>query len=68
MCGTMEKVLIQRFSRAKAVRDTIGLHGMRERATLMAAKLTVWSEVDAGTEVELRIPAGTAYATARSSS
>jgi len=38
-----------------------GLHGMRERATLVGAKLTVWSEVDAGTEVELRVPAGIAY-------
>ncbi len=45
-----------------------GLRGMRERATLMAAKLTVSSEVDAGTEVELRLPAGIAYATARESS
>jgi len=42
-----------------------GLRGMRERAKLMAAKLTVSSEVDAGTEVELRLPAGIAYATDR---
>jgi signal transduction histidine kinase/ligand-binding sensor domain-containing protein len=42
-----------------------GLPGMRERATIMGAKVTVWSEVDAGTEVELRIPASTAYGTAR---
>jgi len=42
-----------------------GLPGMRERATIMGAKLTVWSEVDAGTEVEVRVPAGIAYATAR---
>ena len=42
-----------------------GLPGMRERATIIGAKLTVWSEVDAGTEVELRVPASTAYATAR---
>ena len=34
-----------------------GLPGMRERATLIGGKLVVWSEVDAGTEVELRIPA-----------
>jgi signal transduction histidine kinase/ligand-binding sensor domain-containing protein len=40
-----------------------GLPGMRERATLIGGKLEVWSEVDAGTEVELRIPARTAYAT-----
>ena len=42
-----------------------GLPGMRERATLMGGKLTVWSEVDAGAEVELRVPAGTAYANSR---
>ena len=40
-----------------------GLPGMRERATLIGGKLVVWSEVDAGTEVELRLPASTAYAT-----
>jgi ligand-binding sensor domain-containing protein/signal transduction histidine kinase len=42
-----------------------GLPDMRERATLMGGKLMVWSEVDAGTEVELRIPASTAYVTDR---
>ena len=42
-----------------------GLPGMRERATLIGGKLVVWSEVDAGTEVELRVPASTAYATAQ---
>jgi len=40
-----------------------GLHGMRERAKLLGGKLAVWSELDAGTEVELSIPAATAYAT-----
>ena len=45
-----------------------GLPGMQERATLMGAKLTMRSEVDAGTEVELRIPASTAYGTACRSS
>ncbi len=34
-----------------------GLRGMRERAKLIGGKLTVWSELDAGTEVELSIPA-----------
>jgi signal transduction histidine kinase len=38
-----------------------GLPGMRERAKLIGGKLVIWSEVDAGTEVELRIPAGNAY-------
>jgi signal transduction histidine kinase/ligand-binding sensor domain-containing protein len=41
-----------------------GLHGMRERAIVIGGNLTIWSEVDAGTEVELRIPANLAYATA----
>ena len=39
-----------------------GLHGMRERAELIGGKLTVWSELDSGTEVELSIPASNAYA------
>jgi signal transduction histidine kinase len=34
-----------------------GLHGMWERAALIGGELTVWSEVDAGTEVELGVPA-----------
>jgi signal transduction histidine kinase len=41
-----------------------GLPGMRERAKLIGGKLVIWSEVDAGTEVELGIPAGVAYVTA----
>jgi signal transduction histidine kinase/ligand-binding sensor domain-containing protein len=45
-----------------------GLPGMRERASLIGGKLVVWSEVDGGTEVELRIPASAAYATAQKSS
>jgi signal transduction histidine kinase len=40
-----------------------GLRGMRERAKLLGGKLTVWSELDSGTEVELSIPASHAYAT-----
>jgi signal transduction histidine kinase len=42
-----------------------GLPGMLERATLIGGKLTIWSEVDAGTEVELRLPADIAYVSAR---
>jgi signal transduction histidine kinase len=42
-----------------------GLRGMRERATLIKGKLAVWSEVDEGTEVELRVPASAAYTTDR---
>jgi signal transduction histidine kinase len=39
-----------------------GLRGMPERAALIGGELAVWSEVAAGTEVELRLPARTAYA------
>jgi signal transduction histidine kinase len=42
-----------------------GLPGMRERATLIGAKLTIWNEVDSGTEVELCLPADIAYKTER---
>jgi signal transduction histidine kinase/ligand-binding sensor domain-containing protein len=42
-----------------------GLPGMRERATVIGGKLTVWSEEYAGTEVELRVPASKAYMTGR---
>jgi signal transduction histidine kinase len=38
-----------------------GLPGMRERAGLIGGKLTVWSELDSGTEVELTVPASKAY-------
>jgi signal transduction histidine kinase/ligand-binding sensor domain-containing protein len=42
-----------------------GLGGMRERATLIGARLDVWSKGDSGTEVELTVPASRAYATPR---
>src|SRR5215469_8904777 len=38
-----------------------GLPGMRERARNVGAHLDVWSRTGAGTEVEVRIPAGVAY-------
>ena len=37
---------------------------MRERAKLIGGKLEIWSEIGAGTEVELCIAAARAYATA----
>jgi len=43
-----------------------GLRGMHERADLMGGKLAVWSELDAGTEIDLRIPASRAYQTSSS--
>jgi signal transduction histidine kinase len=39
-----------------------GLPGMRERARSVGGKLSIWSEVESGTETELKIPAGVAYA------
>jgi signal transduction histidine kinase len=38
-----------------------GLRGMRERAELAGGKVTVWTKLDAGIEVELCIPAARAY-------
>lgn len=58
------KGLDQAFLSGQGVEGHYGLHGMRERATLIGAKLTVWSKVDSGTEVELHLAAGIAYATA----
>ena len=40
-----------------------GLPGMRERAKLIGGEMTVWSQLNSGTEVELGIPASVAYAT-----
>jgi len=44
-----------------------GLSGMRERAEKIGAKLNVWSEAAAGTEVQLTIPAAAAYGATRDS-
>ena len=41
-----------------------GLQGMRERAESFGAKLEVWSERGAGTEIELSVPGSIAYARA----
>ena len=38
-----------------------GFSGMRERAQQIGGKLEMWSEIGAGTEVELLIPAAIAY-------
>ena len=42
-----------------------GLRGMHERAALIGGTLAVWSEAGAGTEVGLRLPASTVYATSK---
>jgi ligand-binding sensor domain-containing protein/signal transduction histidine kinase len=44
-----------------------GLIGMRERAAKIGGHLEVWSKPDAGTEVDLRVPAHLAYRQASSS-
>jgi signal transduction histidine kinase/ligand-binding sensor domain-containing protein len=43
-----------------------GLPGMRERASLLGGKLAVYGQRDAGTEVELIIPATHAYSSSHS--
>jgi signal transduction histidine kinase len=47
----------------QGVEGHFGLRGMPERAALIGGKLAVWSEVGAGTEVELRLPAAAVYLT-----
>jgi signal transduction histidine kinase len=38
-----------------------GLQGMRERARSIGAQIDIWSRPEAGTEIELRLPAAAAY-------
>jgi signal transduction histidine kinase len=38
-----------------------GMAGMQERAKLVGGTLSIWSEIDSGTEAELTIPASVAY-------
>jgi signal transduction histidine kinase len=49
---------------ARGIEGHFGLRGMPERAALIGGTLAVWSEVGAGTELELRLPAGAVYADA----
>ena len=39
-----------------------GLRGMHERAKLLRGKLELWSELNAGTQIELTVPGANAYA------
>ncbi len=52
---------------AEGVKGHYGLHGMRERAKLIGSEIVIRSEVGAGTDVELRVAAITAYAPVASS-
>jgi signal transduction histidine kinase len=38
-----------------------GLSGMRERVKLVGGKLTIWTELDSGTEIEIIIPGARTY-------
>ena len=49
----------------EGVEGHYGLRGLHERARLIGGKLVVWSEVGVGTEVELFVPASSAYTTTR---
>ncbi len=44
-----------------------GLHGMKERAEIAGGKLEIWSRDGAGTEIELTLPAASAYVESRPS-
>jgi signal transduction histidine kinase len=48
--------------------DHWGLQGMRERANRIGGKLDMWSRPGSGTEVELTVPAATAYRSHRGNS
>ena len=58
------KGLMRLFSRGRSREGTLGCP-VCGNAPNLGGKLTVWSEVDAGTEVELRVPADIAYVSAR---
>lgn len=51
-----------KFLRREGAAGHFGLRGMRERARLIGGKLSIWTAVDSGTEVELTVPAARAYA------
>jgi signal transduction histidine kinase/ligand-binding sensor domain-containing protein len=59
------KGIDQEVLASRGVEGHYGLRGMTERAALIGGRLAVWSEVAAGTEVELRLPARIVYATSR---
>ena len=59
------KGIDQEVLAAQGIEGHYGLRGMPERAAAIGGNLAVWSEVGAGTEVELRLPASAVYAAAR---
>jgi signal transduction histidine kinase len=61
--GKLDHAIEHAVLAAQGAQGHYGLRGMPERAALIGGKLAVWSEAGAGTEVELRLPASTGYAT-----
>jgi signal transduction histidine kinase len=57
----IDEAMIQR----QPMTGHFGLPGMRERAAIVRGHLDVRTQPGAGTEVELRVPGATAYASAR---
>ena len=47
--------------RADGASRHFGLRGMRERAQSLGGELTIWSEVNSGTEIDLTVPSSIAY-------
>jgi hypothetical protein len=57
----MEEVSTRRFSRRWARAGHSGFREIRESSRQIGARLVIWSESGAGTEVELAVPASMAY-------
>lgn len=55
------KGIAQEVLKAGGLSGHFGIPGMRERAQRIGARLDFWSEMGAGTEVELTVPASMAY-------
>lgn len=47
--------------RTEGLSGHYGLRGMRERAQSLGGELTIWSEVNSGTEIDLTVPSSIAY-------
>ena len=62
VCATTAGGSIRRCSPTRGSRDTTGCAACRNEPHVIGGELAVWSEVGAGTEVELRLPARTVYA------
>jgi signal transduction histidine kinase len=49
------------FLRSDGLSKHYGLRGMQERAQLLTGTLTIWSELNSGTEIDLTVPSSGAY-------